>query len=180
MKIGISATQITGLSFTSVYIPLWKVPSILNPGLISRFGIPPSVLIGMKVHRSHKQFLFTNQKHLKMVTVKGYREVEKQDGTTFISLELNGGLEMVQSSNTGKFYGTIRKANLATTFDAETAKSLVGQELKGDIVRVSCDPYEYVSPTTGEVMMLQHTYAYQPEGSMELIGKEPANEPVTA
>ena len=115
-----------------------------------------------------------------MVKVTGYREVEKQDGSTFISLELNGGLEMVQSSNTGKFYATIRRCSMPSTFNADAAKSLVGQELKGDIVRISCDPYEYVSPTTGEVMMLQHTYAYQPEGSMELIGKEPVNEPVTA
>lgn len=115
-----------------------------------------------------------------MVKVKGYREVEKQDGTTFISLELNGGLEMVQSSNTGKFYATVRKCSIPTTFDAVTAESLIGQELKGEIVRMQCDPYEYVSPTTGEVMTLQHTYAYQPEGSMELIGKEPVNEPVTA
>lgn len=87
---------------------------------------------------------------------------------------------MVQSSNTGKFYATIRRASIPSTFDADTANTLVGQELKGDIVRVSCDPYEYASPSTGEVMTLQHTYAYQPEGSMELIGKEPANEPVTA
>jgi len=115
-----------------------------------------------------------------MVKVKGYRQVEKQDGSTFISLELTGGLVMVQSSNSGKFYGTMRRANLPTTCDAATAESLIGQELKGEIVKIACDPYEYVSPTTGEVMMLQYTYAYQPEGSMELIGNEPANEPVTA
>ena len=113
-----------------------------------------------------------------MVKITGYREVEKQDGTTFISLELTGGLEMVQSSNTGRLYATVRRTRIPSTFDADTAKRLIGQELKGDIVRVSCDPYEYASPTTGEVMMLQHTYAYQPEGSMELIGKEPVNEPM--
>ena len=111
-----------------------------------------------------------------MVTIKNYETVEKKDGSTFISLQLIGGLEMIQSSNTGKFYANVKRVRIPASFDAETAKSMVGQQIPGEIVRVSCDPYEYVSKTTGEVLELQHTYAYQPPGSMELIGQEPVKE----
>ena len=111
-----------------------------------------------------------------MVTIKGYQEVAKEDGTSFISLELNGSLELVQSANTGKFYATIRKCKIPSTFDEATAKTMVGQQIPGDIVRVSCESYEYISKTTGEVLELQHTYAYQPPGSLQLIGQEPIKE----
>lgn len=108
-----------------------------------------------------------------MVTVIGYKEVAKKDGTNFIALELTGGLEMVQSSTTGAFYCTLRKCRIPSTFDSNIAKMLIGQQIEGDIVRVSSDPYEYVSKSTGEVLTLQHSYAYRPAGSMELIGHTP-------
>ncbi len=111
-----------------------------------------------------------------MVTVKGYETVAKKDGTSFISLELNGSLEMIQSSNTGRFYATVRRCKIPSTFDAATAEGMVGQKIPGEIVRVSCNPYEYVSKSTGEVLTLQHTYAYQPPGSLQLIGQEPVKE----
>ena len=114
-----------------------------------------------------------------MVKITGYREVAKQDGSTFIALELSAGVEMLQSSTTGSFYAKMKKCNLPASFDAHTAESLIGQELPGDIVRVSCDSYEYLSPNTGEIMTLHHTYAYRPEGSMELISNEQINEAVT-
>lgn len=71
-----------------------------------------------------------------MVTVTNFHLVEKKDGTSFTSLELMGELELIQSSNTGKFYGTIRKCRMHVTFDANIAKMMVGQTLEGDIVRV--------------------------------------------
>lgn len=108
-----------------------------------------------------------------MVTVIGYKEVAKKDGTNFIALELTGGLEMVQSSITGAFYCTVRKCRIPSTFNADIAKMLVGQKIDGDIVRVASDPYEYTSKSTGEVMTLQHSFAYRPAGSMELIGHTP-------
>jgi len=111
-----------------------------------------------------------------MTQVIGYKEVAKKDGTTFIALELAGGLEMVQSSTTGNFYATIRKCRIPSTFDENIAKMMVGKQIEGDVVRVSAEPYEYTSPKTGEVLTLQHSYAYRPAGSIELIGHTPVKD----
>lgn len=105
-----------------------------------------------------------------MITISNYYIRSRKDGTPFVTLELTGGLEFVQSSTTGSFYATVRKCSIPSTFDEVIAKSLVGSTMPGKIVRVAVDPYEYVNQRTGEVMKLQHTYAYQPEGSTELIG----------
>jgi hypothetical protein len=34
------------------------------------------------------------------------------------------------------------------------------------------DPYNFVDKRTGAMIQLQHSYAYQPEGSTELIGAQ--------
>ena len=111
-----------------------------------------------------------------MVTINSYKSVARKDGSTFITLELTGGIELVQSSNSGSWYATVRKCRIPSTFDANIAKMMVGQQLDGEIVRVQAAPYDYVSPTTGEVMTLQHTYAYRPAGSVELIGHVPSKD----
>jgi hypothetical protein len=115
-----------------------------------------------------------------MVTVTNFHEVERKDKKgSFISLELPGGVELIQSSISGKFYATVRKCRISSTLDSDTAKMMVGQKLEGEIVRVSADPYEFISPTTGEVVTLQHTYAYQPPGSLQLTGHTPVGELVS-
>lgn len=106
-----------------------------------------------------------------MVTVTNYAERLRKDGTSFITLELSGGFELVQSSNTGRFYGTIRKTSIPCTFNGEMAKTLIGSQMPGNIVRVQVDPYDFVNTRTGEVLRLQHSYSYQPEGSKELMGE---------
>ena len=111
-----------------------------------------------------------------MVTVSNFKEVTTKSGKSFVSLELTGGLELVQSSTTGRFYGTVRTCRIPTTFNAEVAKNLIGSQIPGSIIRVAVDPYDFVSPTTGEVMILQHSYAFQPPNSMELIGHTPIRE----
>jgi hypothetical protein len=115
-------------------------------------------------------------KTLKMVQVTNFHEVETKDGKTFISLELTGGLELIQSQATGKMYATVRKCRIPSTFDTNIAKMMVGTQLDGDVVRVETDPYDYVNKRTGEVMTLQHSYAYRPKGSMELIGQSRVQE----
>jgi hypothetical protein len=105
-----------------------------------------------------------------MVRVTAYNTRQRKDGTSFISLELTGGLELVQSQTTGKFYATIRKCSIPSTFDEDIAKMMIGTQIDGEIVRVTVDPYEFVNPRTGEVMLLQHSYAYRPVGAVELIG----------
>jgi hypothetical protein len=97
-----------------------------------------------------------------MVTVKSFAKRNTLDGRTFIALDLVGGLEMVQSSTTGKMYATIRRCSIPATFDEEVAACLVGTTMPGDIVRIPSDPYEYTIKATGEVVTLQHTFGYQP------------------
>jgi hypothetical protein len=80
----------------------------------------------------------------------------------FVSLELQSGIELVQSQNSGRFYATVRKAFISTTFDEETAKSFIGQSLPGTLERVACDPYTYKVPGSTEEITLSHTYAYVP------------------
>jgi hypothetical protein len=53
---------------------------------------------------------------------------------------------------------------------------MVGTQMDGDVVRVETDPYDYVNKRTGQVMSLQHSYAYRPKGSLELIGESRVQE----
>lgn len=107
-----------------------------------------------------------------MVIVSDYIEkVSSTTGDLFVLLELSGGIELVQSQNTGKFYATSRKCRIPSTFSADVAKLMVGQQIDGDVVRVETEPYEYINKVTGEMIVLAHSYAYRPKGSMELIGE---------
>ena len=98
-----------------------------------------------------------------MVRVIGYHENESSEGEKFYSLSIQGGVEMVKSQNTGKFYATARKTRIITTFDKLTCESLVGSEMPGSIVKVECDPYQFTVEDTGEVLELSHTYEYRPD-----------------
>ena len=97
-----------------------------------------------------------------MVTVKNYHLREGERGE-FISLELEGDIEMVQSTNTGRFYATTRRCFISSTFDEATAQKMVGKQIPGSIVRMQCDTYDYTIPETGETIQLGFTYAYLPE-----------------
>jgi hypothetical protein len=107
-----------------------------------------------------------------MVIVSDYIEkVSTTTGESFVLLELSGGIELVQSQNTGKFYATSRKCKIPSTFSVDVAKLMVGQQIDGNVVRVETEPYEYINKVTGEMIVLAHSYAYRPKGSMELIGE---------
>jgi hypothetical protein len=98
-------------------------------------------------------------------------KVNATSGQTFVLLELSGGIELVQSQATGRFYATCRKCRIPSTFSAEVAKLMIGQQIEGDVIRVETEPYEYINKDTGEMIVLAHSYAYRPKGSMELIGE---------
>lgn len=100
-----------------------------------------------------------------MVQVIGWKKHQKENGESFNVLKLQGGIEMMRSAKTGKFYATSRKTNLVCTFDEETCKSLVGQKIPGTIEKVKCDPYEYTIPNTQEKVLLTHSYSYNPEAN---------------
>ena len=105
-----------------------------------------------------------------MVTVSGYNVRKNKDGQEFIALELTGSLEIVQSQNSGKFYATVRRCNIPSSFNEATAKMMVGSQIEGEVVRVQSEPYEYTIKRTGEVVTLAYSYAYQPTGSKEFVG----------
>lgn len=116
------------------------------------------------------------QKLKTMVTIIGYKERQTEDGKTFFVLEAQGGIEMVQSQVTGKFYATAKKAFIPATFDEATCKALIGTQMQGEIIKEECEPYEYVNRETGEVLTLSHRYVYFQEVSANKRPQEPAYE----
>ena len=98
-----------------------------------------------------------------MVTVKSAAERIGKEEKPFIALELTGDIELVQSQTTGRFYATVRRCSISSTFDLETAKQFIGKQLPGNIVRVESEPYEFVIPQTGEEITLSHSWVYMPE-----------------
>jgi hypothetical protein len=104
-----------------------------------------------------------------MVKVKNALLREGKAGTSFVSLELTGDIELVQSQNTGRFYATSKRCFISSTFDLETAQSFIGKTMPGKIVRVICDPYEFKVPESGETLLLGYTYQYQPDDMPEQL-----------
>ena len=105
-----------------------------------------------------------------MITVTNYVERLRKDGSSFIALEITGGVELVQSQSNGRYYATVRKCSIPSTFDENIAKAMIGQRLEGDIVKVIVQPYDFINKKTGEVMKLQHSWAYRPKDSQDLVG----------
>ena len=97
-----------------------------------------------------------------MVTIIGYA-LRESKGKSFVTLQLQGDLVMVQSMETGRFYATANSCSITSTFDEATAQSLIGKQIGGRIERVASDPYEYTVKETGEVITLAHRYEYFPE-----------------
>ena len=114
---------------------------------------------------------FINHKHqFKMVTVTACLERQKKDGSTFPVLEISGGVELVMSQTTQRYYATVRRCTIPFTGSMDVAKMLIGQKIEGEIVKVIVPPYEFTNQRTGEVMTLQHSYAYRPKDSQDLVG----------
>ena len=105
-----------------------------------------------------------------MITVTNYVERLRKDGSSFIALEITGGVELVQSQSNGRYYATVRKCSIPSTYDENIAKAMIGQRLEGDIVKVIVEPYDFINKKTGEVMRLQHSWAYRPKDSQDLVG----------
>lgn len=97
-----------------------------------------------------------------MVTIKNYHLRQGEKGA-YVSLELTGDVELVQSSSTGRFYATARRCFIFSTFDEQTARMMVGKQMPGSIKRVPCEAYDYVLPETGEVIRLGYRFDYTPE-----------------
>jgi hypothetical protein len=108
-----------------------------------------------------------------MVTIIDYATRMSSEGEPFIALILQGGISLVKSKETGMYYATTKKASLPSTFDEETAKSLVGQQLEGSVERVECEPYQIANEETGEVIDLNHRWVFlKPGDTVEQAVKE--------
>jgi hypothetical protein len=99
-----------------------------------------------------------------MVRIISYKTRQREDGTEFYLLEVQGGIEMVKSKTSEQFYATAKKAIVSTTFDEETCKALIGTQMAGKIVKIQTEPYQYPIKESGEVITLEHRYIYIPEG----------------
>ena len=98
--------------------------------------------------------------HNIMVTVKEIKKAENSKGEEFYGLIVQSGAMPVKSKKTGRVYITAKTAFVATTFDEETAASLIGSEFEGTVKRVETDPYEYTIEETGEIITLTHRWEY--------------------
>jgi len=98
-----------------------------------------------------------------MVTITNYLKRKKEDGTSFCVLEINSGIELIQSQTTGQYYASAKKCYIPATFDETVCRSLRGTMMKGDIIKVECDPYQYTIKDTGEIITLHHRYEYTPD-----------------
>lgn len=100
-----------------------------------------------------------------MVTIVGYAARTRSDGSVFFALTLQGGIELVKSKQTDRFYATVKKASIPSTFDEATCKASIGQQFPGTIQKQSCDPYNFTVKDTGEILELNYHWAYLPEGA---------------
>jgi len=101
-----------------------------------------------------------------MVTICNVVKRQNSDGEDFISLVISGGIEMVQSKMSGRFYATSRTTSIPSTFDEDFASTLIGQQIPGKIVRKECEDYQYTIPDSDEVITLGHTYEFVPESDL--------------
>ena len=106
-----------------------------------------------------------------MVKIINYKKHITEDGKDFLVLIVQGGIEMVKSQKTKSYYATIRQANVPSTFDELTCKSLVGTDLSGCVEKVATDPYEYTIKDTGEVIELSHRWQYNPNDAVPIVEK---------
>ncbi len=109
-----------------------------------------------------------------MVRIANYQKRTTEQGKIFFTLELQGGVEIVKSHETGKSYMTARKASMSCTFDELTCQSLIGTELPGSVKKVECEEYSYTIKDTGEIITLSHRFEYvdtEPAISTTGIGK---------
>jgi len=100
-----------------------------------------------------------------MVTIVGFEKRKNKKEEEFNVLILQGDVETVISKETGRPYLTARKTSIPCTFDEEMAKSLVGEKLPGEILKMDCEEYEFTLPGTNKTINLAYTYVYNPKPS---------------
>ncbi|OWP85310.1 hypothetical protein BWK59_00825 [Flavobacterium davisii] len=110
-----------------------------------------------------------------MVRIVNYQKRTTEDGKVFFVLEIQSGITLVKSKESGKFYATANKATLSSTFDEDTCKALIGTEIEGNIVKVACEPYQYVVKETGELITLQHRFEFVENNAQSIPNVQKSN-----
>lgn len=95
-----------------------------------------------------------------MVTVINFNKRKNAKDEEFLTLELQGEVELIRAVNTGKFYAHARKTTITTTLNEVTCKALIGTKFPGLIKRVDCEEYSYLVPGTNDTIKLNHNYQY--------------------
>lgn len=98
-----------------------------------------------------------------MVTIIGLEKRKNKEDKEFNVLILQGGIETIISKETGKPYLTARQTSIPCTFDEVMAKTLLGEKLPGEILKMDCEEYEFTIPDSGKKITLAYTYVYNPE-----------------
>lgn len=98
-----------------------------------------------------------------MVTVINFKKRKNAKDEDFLTLELQGDVEMIRAVNTGKYYAHARKATITTTLNESTCKALIGTKFPGLIKKVDCEAYNYLVPGTKDTIILNHQYQYLAE-----------------
>lgn len=99
-----------------------------------------------------------------MVKIIDYKTRMNAEGEPFLALIVQDGITLVKSKETGMYYATAKRASIPSTFNEETCKSLIGQELDGTVERMECEPFEIVDESTGEVITLDHRWVFVKTG----------------
>jgi hypothetical protein len=97
-----------------------------------------------------------------MVTITDYKTRKKDNGESFNVLILQGGAEVHKSEVTGKNIVNSRKASVISSLDDESCKALIGTKLPGSIEKVAVPEYPFQVPGTNEVIILKHSFEYNP------------------
>jgi len=116
-----------------------------------------------------------------MVTIIDFVKRKNSEGVEFNSLILQGGIELVKSRETGRYYANAKKTSITSTFDDAMCQSLIGIQIPGSVQRIESEPYKFTVPDTGEVLMLTHRWVYLKEGETieeKVIAPEKVSMPV--
>lgn len=96
-----------------------------------------------------------------MIIITGVLKRQRQDGTEFLVLQIEGEPEVVVSKASGKPYFTTKRTTVPCTFSESVATTMLGKQMPGIIERIPCEPYSFTT-STNEVIELDFTYTYNP------------------
>jgi hypothetical protein len=61
-----------------------------------------------------------------MVIILNFEKRQSKTGNEFLTLILQGGVEMMRSAETGQFYGIVKRCSVPSTLDEATCKFIIG------------------------------------------------------